>query len=192
MRIGLVTLLAMLTLTLRPQTAQALYGDEQCFKIFTKRAMLRKYDYKYMWGSSDTLTRGKEGTVQVTSKNSTQGTTAGIDPGITTGQFKVWSLSISSKKPCGFFAGNWARREEFIAASGDDVLRDIARGGGEHMHTVAILSGCRDGAVARLFEAARRDFDALQQQQLTSGSFSQELDSIIARDAALSLACPMS
>jgi hypothetical protein len=43
-----------------------------------------------------------------------------------------------------------------------------------------------------LFEAARRDFDALQQQQLTSGSFSQELDSIIARDAALSLACPMS
>jgi hypothetical protein len=192
MRIELVALLAMLSLTLSPQTAQALYGDETCFKILTKRAMLRKYDYKYMWGSSDTLTRGKEGTVQVTSKNSTQVTTAGVDPGMTTGEFKVWSMSISSKKPCHLFAENWARREEFIAASGDDVLRDIARGSGQHMRTVAILSGCRDQAVARLFEAARRDFDALQQQQLTSGSFSQELDSIIARDAALSLACPMS
>lgn len=192
MRIGLVAMLAMLTLTLHPQTAQAIYGDEACFKIFTKRAMLRKYDYKYMWGSSENITRGKEGSSKITGKYSTQGTTAGVDPGMTTGGFKVQSMTTSSKKPCHLFAENWIRREEFIAASGDDVLRDIARGSGQHMHTVAVLSGCRDQAITRLFEAARRDFDALQEQQLESGSLSRELDAIIARDAALSLACPMS
>ncbi len=145
-----------------PSTYAAHYWDEECFtSVVTKNAMLRKYDYKYMWGSSDTITKGQEGSSKVTSQNTTQGTTAGVDPGYITGHTKRDFMSTSSKKPCAFITEARAEREQFVANNGDELKRDIARGDGASLRAFAVLSGCQDAAFAAYFAAARAGYASL-------------------------------
>lgn len=153
------------------------YFDEECFnQVVVKDAMLRKYDYKYMWGSSDTITKGQEGSSHVTSQNTTQGTTAGVDPGVTTGYFKRDFMSTSSKQPCAFFAQNYVQREKFVAGNVDSLKRDIARGDGESLKAFAVLSGCRDAALTTYFAAARAHYDALAPLPAKGGELSGAID----------------
>lgn len=149
-----------------PSTYAKVWFDEECFnQVAFKNAMLRKYDYKYMWGSSDTITKGQEGSSKVTSANTTQGTTAGVDPGVTTGYTKRDSMSISSRKPCAFFAEARREREQFTVDNGDELKRDVARGDGPSLKAFAVLSGCRDEALARYFQAARSSYASLADAQ---------------------------
>ncbi len=172
--------------------ALAKYGEANCFnEVVTKNAMLRKYDYKYMWGSSESLTKGQEGSSHVTSQNSTQGTTAGVDPGYTTGDTQAQFMSTSSKKPCeSFWADNGRyEREKFIAANSDELKRDIARGAGQNLQAVAVLSGCNTAVLPHFYETVRTSYDALAPLSPDGGALSSALDDVIAKDFVLSQGC---
>lgn len=152
----------LLLFSFAPSAVAKHWLDEECFnQVAFKDAMLRKYDYKYMWGSSDTITKGQEGSSKVTSANTTQATTAGVDPGVTTGYTKRDFMSISSKKPCAFISEARREREQFTADNGEELKRDIARGDGPSLRAFAVLSGCRDEALTRYFLAARSGYATL-------------------------------
>ncbi len=171
----------------------AKFYEENCWnEVVTKRVMLRKYDHKYNWGSSDTLTKGQEGSLHVTSQNTTQGSTAVVDPGYTTGYSQAQLMSTSSKKPCNYLGASTNKeRDQFTAANGDGLKRDIARGDGQNLRAFALLSGCNETVLTHYFAAMRSQYDALAPLSAERGDLPQAMDQIVARDQQLAGACKL-
>jgi hypothetical protein len=165
---------------------------QKCFQTRTKRAMLRKYDYKYAGPPGVTSrTSGQEGSSKVSSERMTQHSTMSVDPGVTTGDSQSSTEFSSSYGDCNYYGLNdkQIRREGFIADNLPELKREIARGYGDHLDAFAYLSDCDDAAAGAFAAALKAGYPTLQAIDNIRSSFSIGVDAIVRKDADLSRHC---
>ena len=166
----------------------------KCFNTRTSRAMLRKYNYKYVGPPGvSSRTSGQEGSSKVSSARSTQNVTMISDPGVSTGESTSSTEFSSSYGDCDYFGLNQRQiqREAFIAENLPELKRDIARGRGERLDILAYYSACNASATGQLAGALRSNYADLQGLGSGLGEFSSKIDTIIQRDPLLSRACQL-
>ena len=144
-------------------TAMADNGAMRCLKQVNAKAMLRRYDVRYMPGLSF-KTSSKDDFLDTTMASTVQNSTRVVDPGITTGEVLSSGEFSSSKGVCkDYFASHQPalRRQHFVAANFDRIKGDIARGRGDFLDSFLFLSACQPAARASLSELLRQNFDRL-------------------------------
>lgn len=167
------------------------YHPSQCWKTYTKSAMLGKYEYKYSsWDFISSKTSTEEGFSQVSSMSMTQHSRLSVDPGVTTtGASQSQTEFTSSKGDCSVWAGLLMRREKFIAANLPAIKREIAYGDGEMLRSLVYLSGCSEATSKTVMMRLQASFQALDAVDNVSSAFSEAVDNVMARDAEISRAC---
>ncbi len=79
------------------------------------------------------------------------------------------------------------QRNVFVAGNFDNIARDAAQGGGEHLQSLASLMNMDDVAAERFFELAQQEYDDLFGQQMDSHeAWLAKLDSKLSNDPLLS------
>ncbi len=108
--------------------------------VYNKHGMLKKYVYLPLNISENTK---KHGTMS-SSGNTTEASTAFVDPGVYTGMSTGSAQSISSWGQCSFLKviGVTKAREQYIEQNMEDIKDHFARGEGEHIKALAFLSQC--------------------------------------------------
>jgi hypothetical protein len=163
------------------------YNDKKCFQFYTKNG-LRKYDY---FGDFSSEASKKMGSSKATSQASTQGTTRGIDPMVTTGEFSSTTQFVSSNGECSAIGLNeeQKKRESYIARNLDEIKQDVARGQGEHLDALYVLSGCGGSLESEFYRTLQSQFERLEGVDNERAWFSVEMDSILGGHPGLSTGC---
>lgn len=79
------------------------------------------------------------------------------------------------------------QRNVFVAGNFDNIARDAAQGGGEHLQSLASLMNMDDAAAERFFQLAQQEYDDLFGQQMDNHeAWLAKLDAKLSDDPLLS------
>lgn len=159
--------------------------------------MLNKGLYKkYKWAGvgeanskAMTAETKSSGTTKATSRMSTEGSTAIVDPKYTTNVSMSGSQGTSSWGQCSVF-GLIERRDQrdlYVAQNFEQIKKDMANGNGEHLKTLAWYALCEDDASENYFQALQSNFEKLSVS--SESSFTRALDGVIESNSVLKVKC---
>jgi hypothetical protein len=98
------------------------------------------------------------------------------------------SLEASSRKNRAAYRNTEQHR--FVALTGESLARDMARGGGEYLTTIAYLEGCPVEVHDSFAQMTRRNFSQIIPQAETKiAAILRNLDAQIANDPLLAAEC---
>lgn len=75
------------------------------------------------------------------------------------GTFGITSGTSNCEKPANFSSNQ--RLQEFVADNMDNLARDIARGNGEYLNTLAVLAGVPEGSRADFYSRLQANFSSI-------------------------------
>jgi hypothetical protein len=125
------------------------FNRSKC-STYLNDGLYKKYQYQ---GIDYPLTKAtkKEGIASATFVVSTEGSTAFFDPKHATHVSSSPAQYTSSTGSCSFLGQNEMRhqRERYFVQNKETLLKEIARGQGEFLNTLAAYSLCEDSVVSR-------------------------------------------
>lgn len=75
------------------------------------------------------------------------------------GTFGITSGTSNCEKPASFSSNQ--KLQEFVADNMDNLARDIARGNGEYLNTLAVLAGVPEGSRAEFYSRLQANFSSI-------------------------------
>ena len=75
------------------------------------------------------------------------------------GTFGITSGTSNCEKPASFSSNQ--KLQEFVADNMDNLARDIARGNGEYLNTLAVLAGVPEGSRADFYSRLQANFSTI-------------------------------
>lgn len=75
------------------------------------------------------------------------------------GTFGITSGTSNCEKPASFSSNQ--KLQEFVADNMDNLARDIARGNGEYLNTLAVLAGVPEGSRADFYSRLQANFSSI-------------------------------
>ncbi len=75
------------------------------------------------------------------------------------GTFGITSGTSNCEKPANFSSNQ--KLQEFVADNMDNLARDIARGNGEYLNTLAVLAGVPEGSRADFYSRLQDNFSSI-------------------------------
>lgn len=165
----------------------ALADSYSCAKMVFKDGWLKQYEYKgNTWGANTK----KHGAVSSTVGSSAESVTSSVDPGVMTGNIMSTMQFSSSWGECSMVDYYITKefREQYIEQNMNEVKKQIAKGDGHHIRSLAFLSGCTnleyDHWVQQLRANMTHFYDAKKAKD-----FGTHLDNMIQKNNSLSKNC---
>lgn len=160
---------------------------DACSKLMNN-GWYKKYEYG---GVDQPLTKAtkKHGSSKGTSATSTEGSTASVDPGYTTNVYTSHTQFTSSWGACDSIGLQRVEeaREKYYSQNKSEILKQMARGEGEHLAVLASFSLCDSDARAPLALQFQKNIQRFA--DLSGNSYGAVVDSIIVSDSALATRC---
>ena len=169
-------------------TAKADYYG--CYKMIYKDGWFKTYEHKgNTWGANTQ----KHGVLSSVAGSTTEGSTASLDPGVTTGQS---SSSVQFSSSWGECSGvdiliTKEMRNDYIEQNIVEIKKQIALGKGHHLASLAQVSGCKGTLSARWTSQLRFHMSDFYDAN-TGKAFGQMLDEVIQQDQILRMNCKVS
>jgi hypothetical protein len=183
MKIALLILLA---------NSFALAFDSSKCSSMMNNGLYKKYKFGGVGEANSKAMTGETksaGTTKATSRMSTEGSTAILDPKYTTNVSVSGSQGTSSWGQCSAF-GLLERREQrelYVAQNFDQIKKDIANGKGEHLNTLSWYALCENDATVSYSKTLQNSFEVLANS--AQPQFTKALDGIVEGIPALKAKC---
>jgi hypothetical protein len=145
--------------------------------------------YKYMGpGEGFTKASKDQGSVKGFSAPSTEGSTASLDPKYSSHQSSSLGQYLSSTGPCAMIGLNEMkeRREKYFVQNKDEILREIAKGQGEHLNVLATYSLCEKQSFNQFSQKLQQNMDQFLNRK---ESYGEVIDTSVKSDQHLVDAC---
>jgi hypothetical protein len=158
-----------------------------CAKMIFKDGWLRNYEYLgNTWGANTK----KSGLVSSSIGSSIEKTTSSVDPGVTTGDSVSTTQYTSSWGECSMLEYNitWQMRDQYIEQNMDGIKKEIAIGEGQHVDSLAFLSGCK-GIDHEVWTRSLQKNTAGFYDSTSSKDFSEKLGTVIKGNQQLQSNC---
>lgn len=129
-----------------------------CGEFIYGHGMLKKYEYAPLNLTEGTKKHGSSSS----SGYSTDGTTAAVDPGVTTGTFastKQSSLTEGACKWMGMKLSSKREYEQYIAQNMDEIKNEMAAGKGGHLQILASAHSCSEQGREVFPKVIRKNFE---------------------------------
>ena len=160
---------------------------KKCFGVTHGDKLL--YDYEFPGYSSIEYLSKKHGTTGGIMVSSIQNTVSIIDPSVTTGRLlSSAQFSTTSEGGCSYYSLNKARRMEYLARNGEDVLEHIALGDGEHIRSLFYFHGCDTKSFDTFREVLQLDYPNLREIDSTA-HLDEQMESIMRLVPTLAQSC---
>lgn len=150
-----------------------------CAKMVYKDGWLRKYDtLGEKWGA----TTKKHGIVSSSVHSAIEKITSSLDPGVMTGSLMSTGQYISSWGECSMLDYHITKqmREEYLEQNLGEIKKQVAIGKGDHVDSLAFVSGCRDldqAEWSRQLQSNTANFYDAANGKV----FAEQLDSVISK-----------
>lgn len=168
-------------------TLQAQADYYSCHKKIYETGWLKKYEYKgQTWGANTKKSGLLSSSVGVTVENMT----SSVDPGVTTGELMSSVQYSSSWGECAAVDMEISKlfRDQYIEQNLVEIKKQVAVGGGYHIDSLAVISGCKGVNSAIFAGALQKSTEALYDAP-NANAFRAELDRVIHRDRKLDTSC---
>lgn len=152
--------------------------------IYNKNGKFRKYEYVNNTGIENTKKHGSSTTVQVT----TEGSTASVDPGVSTGVSQSHSQSTSTRGECkwgGFFVSH-NDYKEYLAQNMHEIKNQMAKGQGGHLEILASAFTCDESGKKALSKVLQKNFgEFVDYEPANAAEFAASLKHVVEGTPAL-------
>jgi hypothetical protein len=156
--------------------------------IYNKNGMLRKYEYLNLTFSEKLQKHGWFSTSGV----STEATTAGSDPGVSTGQTKGMSQLSSSRDDCSLFATGSREYRDYIAQNMLEIKKEMALGEGGHLEILAGVHRCSTIGRVMFDRSLQRNLSRFIELETNQAvEFADTLRDVVNGDSSLREQCPI-
>ena len=156
----------------------------KCGEYVFKHGWYRKYKYAQNTTSQNANKFGISTAFQYSSET----TTAITDPGVSTGVSSSTKDFFSSRGDCSAFKKMFG--SYYIEQNLDEIKKQIAKGAGGHLDTIAYFHGCKDQATEKLIIKMNENYDRFAKFKENEGEdFNMEVLSITSADKFLKSNC---
>lgn len=146
--------------------------------IYNKNGKFRKYQYMNNTGIENTKKHGSSTTFQ----HSTEGSTASVDPGVSTGVSSSSMQTSSTYGECkwmGYYA-NYSEYKDYLAQNMHEIKNEMAKGQGGHLEVLASAFTCGEDGRKGLSSVLQKNFDKFVDLQPTqSAEFANSLKQVV-------------
>lgn len=146
--------------------------------IYNKNGKFRKYEYMNNTGLENTKKHGSSTTFQ----HSTEGSTASVDPGVSTGVSSSSMQTTSTNGECkwmGYYA-NYSEYKDYLAQNMHEIKNEMAKGQGGHLEVLASAFTCGENGKKSLSGVLQKNFSKFVDLEPTqSTEFANSLKQVV-------------